>query len=89
MAALLIVEPYSLNRRSQDLRGPDPEILSGDVPQMVAALRQAVLDARRGLDYLSRRPDMDPERLGAAGISLGGILERPLGRGGPAGQGRC
>ena len=38
------------------------------------ALRQAVLDARRGLDYLSRRPDIDANRLGVSGISLGGIL---------------
>ena len=41
---------------------------------MVSALRQAVLDARRGLDYLAKRPDIDPNRLGIAGISLGGVL---------------
>ncbi|MDQ2799304.1 MAG: prolyl oligopeptidase family serine peptidase, partial [Armatimonadota bacterium] len=40
----------------------------------VSSLRQAVLDARRGLDYLARRSDVDPNRLGIAGISLGGIL---------------
>lgn len=77
VAALVVVEPYSLNRKP---RGPqyagrdDTEILSGNVPHMVSALRQAVLDARRGLDYLARRPDVDPNRLGIAGISLGGIL---------------
>ena len=70
VAALLVTEPYSLNRRSPD----SPGILSGDPPQMRDALRQAVLDARRGLDYLSRRPDIDPNRLGVSGISLGGIL---------------
>lgn len=76
-AALVVVEPYSLGRKP---RGPqyagrnDTEILSGNVPHMVSALRQAVLDSRRGLDYLSRRPDVDPTRLGIAGISLGGIL---------------
>ena len=41
---------------------------------MVGALRQAVLDARRGLDYLAQRPDIDPQRLGVSGISLGGVL---------------
>jgi len=77
VAALVVVEPYSLNRKP---RGPqyadrdDTEILSGNVPHMVSALRQAVLDSRRGLDYLARRPDVDPNRLGIAGISLGGIL---------------
>ena len=70
VAALLVTEPFSLERRAAN----GPGILSGDPPQMRDALRQAVLDARRGLDYLSRRPDMDPNRLGVGGISLGGIL---------------
>ena len=77
VAALVVVEPYSLNRkpRGKAYDGRDDvEILSGNVPHMVSALRQAVLDARRGLDYLSRRPDIDPSRLGIAGVSLGGVL---------------
>lgn len=76
VAALVVVEPYSLNRkpRGPEYDGQDTEILSGNVPHMVGALHQAVLDARRGLDYLSRRPDIDPTRLGIAGISLGGVL---------------
>ena len=41
---------------------------------MVAGLRQAIIDARRGADWLQSRPDMDPKRLGVAGISLGGVL---------------
>jgi len=73
VAALLVVEPYSLNREPH-APGHDTQLLSGNVPHMVGALRQAVLDSRRGLDYLSQRPDVDPNRLGVAGISLGGIL---------------
>ena len=73
VAALLVVEPYSLNRKPL-VHGDDTEILSGNVPHMVGALHQAVMDARRGLDYLSQRPDIDPQRLGVAGISLGGVL---------------
>ncbi len=74
VAALMVVEPYSLNRTPHDADKGDARILSGNLPHMVGALRQAVLDARRGLDYLSKRPDIDPTRMGAAGISLGGIL---------------
>lgn len=74
VAALLMVEPYSLNRRPQNPHPKDAEILTGNVPQMQSALRQAVLDARRGLDILQRRPDIDPNRLGVGGISLGGVL---------------
>ncbi len=73
IAAFLIVQPYSYNRRPQP-RIEGVELLSGDVPQMVGALRQAVLDARRAMDYLSSRPDIDPSRMGITGISLGGVL---------------
>ena len=74
VAALLVIEPFTLSRKPQTANPEDAEILSGNIPHMVAALRQAVLDARRGLDYLSHRPDIDPQRLGIAGISLGGVL---------------
>ncbi len=74
VAALFVTEPFSLNRKPKTQNPEDAEILSGNVPHMVGALRQAVLDARRGLDYLAQRPDIDPQRLGVSGISLGGVL---------------
>lgn len=73
IAAFLIVQPYSYNRRPLP-RIEGVELLSGDVPQMVGALRQGVLDARRAFDWLSTRPDIDPSRMGVTGISLGGVL---------------
>ena len=73
IAAFLIIQPYSYNRRPMP-RIDGVELLSGDVPQMVGALHQAVLDARRAFDWLSSRPDIDANRMGAAGISLGGVL---------------
>ncbi len=72
--ALLVVEPYSLNRTPSPNDRADTHILSGNVPDMVDALSQIVLDARRGLDYLAHRPDVDPARMGIAGISLGGVM---------------
>ncbi len=73
IAAFLMVEPYSLMRRPQP-RVPFREIMSGNVPLMKEALRQCVLDSRRCFDYLARRPDIDPSRMGVSGISLGGVL---------------
>jgi len=35
-------------------------------------MRQGVLDARRAMDWLTTRPDIDPTRMGISGISLGG-----------------
>lgn len=74
VAALLVIEPYSLDRRANKPHRADANILSGSVLWMSEALRQSVMDARRGLDYLARRPDVDPDRLGVSGLSLGGIL---------------
>jgi len=73
VAAFLVVQPYSYNRRILP-RVPDVELLSGNSRQTVAAVRQAVLDNRRALDWLQTRPDIDPTRMGVVGISLGGIL---------------
>lgn len=83
VAALLLVQPWSLNRRPQNLHpdpddpewsDPDIELLSSDVPHTVDALRQAVVDARRGFDWLSEQPEIDPNRLGVGGISIGAII---------------
>lgn len=73
IAAFVMIEPYSLNRRPMP-RNPDAELLNANVPLMVAAIHQCILDARRGLDWLSTRPEIDANRMGASGISLGGIL---------------
>jgi len=74
VSALMVVEPLSLNRTPMPRDKDDARILSGNVPDMVRALSQIVFDARRGLDYLAKRPDVDPSRMGIAGISLGGIM---------------
>ncbi|HUQ93291.1 MAG TPA: amidohydrolase family protein [Bryobacteraceae bacterium] len=41
--------------------------------------RYFIWDARRSLDYLARRPEVDPARLGAAGCSGGGALTTFIG----------
>ena len=61
-----------LERKELELaENPDPETLA-------RALRAALLDGRRLLDWLVTRPEVDPDRLGVAGVSLGGILAATL-----------
>jgi hypothetical protein len=58
---------FQLGRVFRDIHtGQSPERLE-------AALVEGTLEARRALDWLESRPEIDPTRLGAAGISLGGI----------------
>ena len=40
----------------------------------VEALPQGIQDARRTVDVLASRPEVDPQRIGISGISLGGIV---------------
>lgn len=73
IASLVIIQPFSINRRPVP-HVPEGELLTGNVPQMLAGIHQCVLDVRRGIDWLSKRPDIDPQRLGITGISIGGII---------------
>ena len=57
-----------LERRPLDLEdATDPDHISRN-------LSSAVRDARRLLDWLVTLPQIDPERIGAAGVSLGSLL---------------
>ena len=69
-----------LEMPTQFHRRPDPSEPSGQVflartPKRLAAnFRQSVLDARRALDVLAARPEVDAERLALFGVSLGAIV---------------
>jgi cephalosporin-C deacetylase-like acetyl esterase len=84
-------DPIGQGEREQSY---DPQLsgaLGGwSVPEHIQAGAQAILigesaarffiwDAKRGIDYLVSRPDVDPSRLGAAGCSGGGALTTFIG----------
>lgn len=48
------------------------------VEEVERQLRRAVVGRRGIVDWLERQPEVDPERLGAFGISMGGILTSVL-----------
>jgi dienelactone hydrolase len=70
IAALLVKMPYYHERRI----GTDRRMVSGVAEETAAAVRQAALDVRYARAYLAARPDVSPDRVGVAGISLGGIV---------------
>lgn len=58
-----------------DRKGPDTEAIFGvNAYYSRDALAQTVVDLRRAVDYLESRPDIDPNRIGYIGASMGGIL---------------
>ncbi len=70
VAALFLKMPYYGPRR-------DPEsprrMISPDPEETVEGMTQAVLDIRRAVAWLEAREEVDDERIGIFGISLGGI----------------
>jgi dienelactone hydrolase len=71
-AAFMLELPYHLERRAQGKRG-GAEFMTADPQQLVEFGRQAVVDLRCVLDWLEARPEVDPQKMGVVGLSLGAI----------------
>jgi len=73
VAALTIKMPYYAARRGNGAQSRRRMI--SFVPEHTAeGMTQAVLDIRRAAAWLASRQEVDAERLGVTGISLGGIM---------------
>ena len=51
-----------------------PKAIADDPERFAAAVVQAGEDVRRTIDVLASRPEINPQRIGITGISLGGII---------------
>jgi dipeptidyl aminopeptidase/acylaminoacyl peptidase len=69
--AVVHLERRRLFPESDEAADPDPA-------RPAERMRLSVLDARRLLDWLETRPEVDANRIGAAGVSIGGILAATL-----------
>jgi dienelactone hydrolase len=71
VAALFIKLPYYGERRSAE---SPRRLVSPNLDETLEGMRQGVLDIRRATAWLAQRPEVNAERLGVTGISLGGIV---------------
>jgi dienelactone hydrolase len=71
IASVFLKMPYYGPRRAE---GSRERMISPDPEQTVARMTQAVQDIRRAADWLLSRDEVDPNRVGITGISLGGIV---------------
>jgi cephalosporin-C deacetylase-like acetyl esterase len=88
---VLAFDPVGQGEREQTYdRRVDRPLAGWSVPEHIQAGAQSILvgesvaryfiwDAKRSLDYLVSRPDVDPTRLGAVGCSGGGALTTLIG----------
>lgn len=73
IAAAILTLPYHLARTPSGFRSGELAI-QPDPDRLVATMTQSVLDGRRALDYLATRPELNMERVGLSGTSLGAIV---------------
>lgn len=71
IAALFVQMAYYGPRRPV---GSRVRLVSPDLDHSLAAVRQTVLDVRRATAWLASRPEVDDERLGIVGTSLGSFM---------------
>lgn len=51
---------------------------AADEARLERVLRTAIVDRRRAIDWLEAQPDVDASRIGALGVSLGGVVTTVL-----------
>jgi cephalosporin-C deacetylase-like acetyl esterase len=71
VAGLFIKLPYYGERRPPTGKA---RLISADLKRGLTGVRQAVLDLRRACDWIASQPDLDADRCGVMGVSLGAIV---------------
>lgn len=69
-AALLVHPPYTLDRTPKGTKNGSL-FLTANTEKSQLNFRQAVIEVRETIDWLSGRPEILPEKIGVMGISLG------------------
>lgn len=73
-AVLWLEMPYQFQRRAHPSQPSGQVFLARTAKRLAFNFRQSALDARRAVDWLSRRPEVDARRLGVFGVSLGALV---------------
>jgi dienelactone hydrolase len=71
VAALVVVLPYYNQRRAPGSRA---KLVSTNIVRTLDGIRQGVLDCRCAAAWLATRPEVDADKLGMVGTSLGSFL---------------
>jgi len=71
IAALFVQMAYYGPRRPKE---GNVRLLSMNIPQTLEAVHQSVLDCQRGADWLQSRQEIDGNKLGIVGTSLGSFI---------------
>ena len=64
----------AIDEYGQGDRTPAKPPTQSQAEELATTVHQSALDVRRGLDYLETRPDINKQKIGLVGISLGAII---------------
>jgi len=73
LGSAIMTLPFHLQRTPEGHRSGSMAV-TGDPESIKFTIVEAVMDARRSIDFLASRPEFDPKQVGLAGISLGSII---------------
>ncbi|MEA3368929.1 MAG: acetylxylan esterase [Candidatus Ratteibacteria bacterium] len=73
-AVLTLGEPYFTRDRREGRWWMHQIQQTQDLEKIEMLFRQLVIDTRRGIDFLESRPEIDRDKIGILGLSLGGSL---------------
>jgi cephalosporin-C deacetylase-like acetyl esterase len=71
IASMVVILPHYNQRRAP---GSKVKLVSTDVPRTLEGVKQGVLDCRTAIAWLATRPEVDADKLGMVGTSLGSFL---------------
>jgi dienelactone hydrolase len=74
IAVLMPALPFHYQRKPKGALISGQGIISRDSKVTVEIFRQAVIETRRGFDWLAQQPEIVSERIGVMGVSLGAIV---------------
>jgi dienelactone hydrolase len=73
ISCAVLTLPYHGRRRSED-EGSVGHFVNADTQEVVETLQQSVSDVKTVLTWMSAQPNVDSQKLGAIGISIGAII---------------
>lgn len=72
--ALCITMPFYGPRRPPESQNGKQRLLSTDTTRSIDNVRQVVLDSRRAVAWLAAQPEVDADKIGVVGTSLGSFM---------------
>jgi dienelactone hydrolase len=73
IATAMLIMPYHLQRTPHGFKS-GKAMISSDIPRLVGSIQQTIQEVDALVQWLKSRPEIDQDKIGLVGISLGAII---------------